>query len=203
MSVTAVPLRPIQKGTLAKLWIGIFALIAAALAFAWFTATPSAAQSPQAFLAWNGARADVVTTDSGLQYEVLEAGEEGAESPGPEDAAVVNYTLRLLDGEVVDEGQGQPFPLSQVFPGFGEGVQEMTIGARHMLWLRPELWLPPGVAPGDPPAPQMPFETTDILEFEVELIDVLSQEEFMQQMMQQQQLQQQLQEQMGEQLPPQ
>lgn len=197
MSVTAVPLRPIPKGTLTKLWIGIVVLIAAALAFAWFTATPGANMSPQAFLVWNGARSEVVTTESGLQYVILEAGPEGGESPAADDAVIVNYTLRLLNGEVVDEGQQAPFPLSQVFPGFDEGVQEMTVGARYKLWLRPELWLPPGVEPGDPPAPQMPFETTDVLEFEVELVDIQSQQEFIQQMMQQQQLQQQLEEQMG------
>lgn len=203
MSVTAVPLRPIQKGALVKLWIGIGLMIAASAAFAWSTATPSANMSPEAFLAWNGARSEVVTTQSGLQYEILEPGAENGERPGAEDAVVVNYTLRLLDGEVVDEGQRQPFPLNQVFAGFGEGVQQMRVGARHMLWLPPALWLPPGVEPGDPPAPQMPFETTDILEFEVELVDILSQEEFIQQMMQQQQLQQQLQEQLGDAPPPQ
>lgn len=177
--VTAVPLIPVPRSTLAKLWIGIGLLIAAAFALAW-CATSSRAlanTSPEAFMAWNASQDGVETTASGLQYKVLEAG-EGGEHPGPTDAALIDYEGRLTSGEVFDSGERVPLNLGQVVPGFGEGLQLMSRGARYRFWL------PPALGYGDTPPQGTPITAESVLEFDVTLIDFISQAQLMQEMQQ-------------------
>ena len=72
------------------------------------------------FLAANGKRAEVKTTPSGLQYEVLEEG-QGA-TPQTGDRVTVHYTGKLIDGSVfdssVDRGVPATFGVTQVIPGW-------------------------------------------------------------------------------------
>lgn len=90
-----------------------------------------------AFLAKNGARAEVKTTESGLQYEVLEAG-NGAQ-PTPADQVKVHYTGKLIDGTVFDSSveRGQPatFGVTQVIQGWVEGLQLMKEGAKYRFYI--------------------------------------------------------------------
>ncbi|AOY89048.1 peptidylprolyl isomerase [Marinobacter salinus] len=99
-----------------------------------------------AFLAENGAREDVETTESGLQYEVLEAGD--GEKPAATDTVEVHYTGELLSGEVFDSSRerGEPvtFALNQVIPGWTEGLQLMSEGARYKFYIPSELAYGPG-----------------------------------------------------------
>ena len=87
----------------------------------------------QAFLAANGKKEGVKTTSSGLQYEVMKAG-EGAK-PKATDKVTVHYHGTLLDGKVfdssVDRGEPASFPLNRVIPGWTEGVQLMPMGAKY------------------------------------------------------------------------
>ena len=69
MSVTAVPLRPINKGSVTRVWIGVAAVALCAAGLAW-AGQRNVTASPTAFLAQNGKEAGVVTTESGLQYKV-------------------------------------------------------------------------------------------------------------------------------------
>lgn len=118
------------------------------------------------FLAENGEREGVTTTDSGLQYEVLEEGD--GEKPGPTDQVRVHYTGELLSGEVFDSSRerGEPvtFGLDQVIPGWTEGLQLMSKGSRYKLYIPSDLAYGPGgnMAIG-------PHET---LVFDVELLEV-------------------------------
>lgn len=95
----------------------------------------------EAFLAENAKKEGVQVTDSGLQYKVLEEGD----GPKPEanDQARVHYEGRLIDGTVFDSSRerGEPvtFPLNAVIPGWSEGVQLMSEGARYRLFVPPEL----------------------------------------------------------------
>ncbi|MEE4298561.1 MAG: FKBP-type peptidyl-prolyl cis-trans isomerase [Pseudomonadales bacterium] len=133
----------------------------------------------EAFLAENGARPEVTTTESGLQYEALEAVHaELVEAPGtapggPTAVDVTHYTGRLLDGTVFDssEERGQPatFGLDQVIPGWTEALQLMATGERWKIWLPPEL-----AYGARPPSPDIPPNA--LLEFEVELIEVRPEE---------------------------
>lgn len=93
------------------------------------------------FLARNAERDGVTTTDSGLQYEVLVAG-DGA-SPAPADLVTVHYTGTLIDGTVFDSSveRGQPaeFPANRLIAGWVEALQLMRVGDKWMLYIPPEL----------------------------------------------------------------
>jgi len=99
-----------------------------------------------AFLAENAKREGVTTTGSGLQYEVLEAGNGPQPSAG--ETVTVHYTGELLNGEVFDSSRerGEPvsFRLDQVIPGWTEGLQLMNEGARYKLYIPSELAYGPG-----------------------------------------------------------
>ncbi|MES2996581.1 MAG: FKBP-type peptidyl-prolyl cis-trans isomerase N-terminal domain-containing protein [Verrucomicrobiota bacterium] len=98
------------------------------------------------FLETNGKREGVITTKSGLQYEVINKG--GAEkyvAPKDDKAAekqfVVNYKGTLVDGTVFDASpEGQPVPLSlMVVDGFKEALTTMPIGAKWKLFIPSKL----------------------------------------------------------------
>ncbi len=100
----------------------------------------------EAFLAENAEREGVETTESGLQYEVLEQGD--GEKPAATDTVQVHYTGELLSGEVFDSSRerGEPvtFALNQVIPGWTEGLQLMSEGARYKLYIPSDLAYGPG-----------------------------------------------------------
>ncbi len=94
-----------------------------------------------AFLAENATREEVTTTDSGLQYEVLVAG-DGA-TPRATDLVTVHYTGRLIDGTVFDSSvqRGQPaeFPVNRLIAGWTEALQLMQVGDKWMLYIPSDL----------------------------------------------------------------
>ncbi len=104
------------------------------------------AEAGEAFLAENANRDEVQTTESGLQYEVLEEG--NGEKPAATDQVKVHYTGELLSGEVFDSSRerGEPvtFGLNQVIPGWTEGLQLMSEGARYKLYIPADLAYGPG-----------------------------------------------------------
>ena len=106
-------------------------------------AQAEAAQAGVRFLEDNGQRPEVMITDSGLQYEVLEEGEAGADSPRASDTVTVHYHGTLIDGTVFDSSveRNQPatFGLNQVISGWTEGVQLMKVGDKYRFYIPPEL----------------------------------------------------------------
>ena len=120
----------------------------------------------EAFLAENVEKEGVLTTESGLQYKVIEEGE--GPSPTEESTVEVHYRGTLLDGSEFDSSykRGQPasFGVTQVIPGWTEALTMMKEGAK---W---ELYIPPSLASGPGGAGAMigPEQT---LIFEVELLD--------------------------------
>lgn len=98
-------------------------------------------EAGEAFLAENAEREGVQTTESGLQYEVIEEGD--GDSPKATDQVKVHYTGELINGEVFDSSRerGQPvtFGLNQVIPGWTEGLQLMNEGARYKLYIPSDL----------------------------------------------------------------
>ncbi|WP_432648883.1 FKBP-type peptidyl-prolyl cis-trans isomerase [Methylomarinum roseum] len=95
----------------------------------------------EAFLAENGKKDDVITTVSGLQYEIIEQG-EGA-SPAASDNVTVHYKGTTIDGNVFDSSydRGAPatFPLNRVIAGWTEGLQLMKEGAKFRFYIPAEL----------------------------------------------------------------
>jgi len=93
------------------------------------------------FLATNGQRPEVTTTESGLQYEVLTP----AEGPKPTSttSVTVHYVGKLINGDMFDSSveRGQPatFPLNRVIPGWTEGLQLMSTGAKYRFFIPSEL----------------------------------------------------------------
>ena len=136
---------------------------------------PAAAVAPMtarerglAFLAENGQRASVVTTASGLQYEVIASG-NGA-TPGPTDRVTTHYHGTLIDGRVFDSSvnRGEPlvFPVNRVISGWTEALQLMQVGDK---W---KLYVPSDLAYGERGMGDIGADETLI--FEVELLDVQS-----------------------------
>lgn len=103
-------------------------------------------EAGEAFLAKNADRDGIQTTESGLQYEVLEEGK--GDQPAKTDTVKVHYTGELLNGEVFDSSRerGEPvsFALNQVIPGWTEGLQLMNEGARYKLYIPSDLAYGPG-----------------------------------------------------------
>jgi FKBP-type peptidyl-prolyl cis-trans isomerase len=120
------------------------------------------------FLTENGQKEGVVTTESGLQYEVIVAG-EGAK-PAATNEVKVHYHGTLTDGTVfdssVDRGQPASFPLNRVIPGWTEGVQLMSVGSKYRFTVPSEL------AYGEAGAGQL-IGPNAVLIFEVELLEIL------------------------------
>lgn len=119
------------------------------------------------FLAENKKRKEVVTTESGLQYEIIKKGD----GPMPKDTNTVkvHYTGTLLNGKVFDSSRdrGQPieFPLNGVIRGWTEGVQLMPVGSVFKFYIPYQLAYgtqgsPPVIAGGS------------MLIFEVELLEI-------------------------------
>jgi len=121
----------------------------------------------EAYLAANKARPKVITTSSGLQYEVLTEG-SGAK-PKPGDTVKVHYEGTLINGSVFDSSyqRGQPteFSLEYVIPGFAEGLQLMREGSTYRLFM------PPNLAYGSNGSGPIPPYATVI--FKIELLSIV------------------------------
>lgn len=94
-----------------------------------------------AFLAENRARQGVLTTETGLQYEIVQSGD--GPRPKKEDQVSVHYEGRFLDGRVFDSSRkrGRPatFPLNAVIPGWTEGLQYMPVGSLYRFYIPSDL----------------------------------------------------------------
>lgn len=177
--ITAVPIRPIARGSVAKLWIALAVLALAAAALAW----------------WGTAAFQEIALPSGVRYRAI------AEGRGPTitsaDVAVLRYKLHVgsVEAPVIQDSDesGQPFvtTVAEVFPGFGEGLQKMRAGGTYILSL------PPGTHATAPPPPGAPFGLGDTLVFELSILQIGAGMAAQRQMQQMQQMQQQMQMQQG------
>ncbi len=156
--ITRVPLQPIEKGSLTKLWLAIILAILIGAGIAW-------AAVPQ-----------------GVKLDTLIAGE--GPTPGAEDVVFVKYVGKLDDGTVFDQSQdlplpvqgifpeGNPLPLDQMVAGFRDGAMQMQKGGKY------ELFIPADQGYGATPPPGAPIPPNADLTFEVELVDFMSRDDF-------------------------
>jgi FKBP-type peptidyl-prolyl cis-trans isomerase FklB len=93
------------------------------------------------FLVENAKKEGVITTSSGLQYEIITNG-TGA-TPTETDKVTVHYHGTLIDGTVfdssVDRGQPATFPVNGVIPGWVEALQLMNVGSKYKLYIPSDL----------------------------------------------------------------
>ncbi|MGB0777356.1 MAG: FKBP-type peptidyl-prolyl cis-trans isomerase N-terminal domain-containing protein [Flavobacteriaceae bacterium] len=120
------------------------------------------------FLLENASKEGVITTESGLQYEIIQEGNDV--HPDAVSSVTIHYVGTTLEGETFDSSRdrGEPstFGLNQVISGWTEGLQLMGEGAVYKFYIPQELAY--GATPRDG-GPIKPFMT---LVFEVELISV-------------------------------
>lgn len=122
----------------------------------------------EAFLTENGKRAGVITTESGMQYEVLQEGT--GPQPTLEDVVKVHYTGKTIDGKEFESsykaGAPAELPMKQWIKGFTEVLQIMHVGSRY------KVYIPSNLAYGaQSPTPAIPPYST--LVFEMELVEIV------------------------------
>ena len=145
-TITAVPLQPVKRGNVAKLWFGIALLVAAAL-----------------LLAWAGAGRTV-----GVLIKTVTPGR--GPTIGLNDGVIIEYTGRLANGTVFDSTDGRgPAPLlvGQVVPGFSSALQRMQSGGRY------KIHIPSKLAYGASQPPGSPIPPNSDLDFDVHVVQVV------------------------------
>ncbi len=121
----------------------------------------------KAFLAKNGKKKGVVTTDSGLQYLVLKKGD--GPKPKATDQVTVHYKGTLLDGTEFDSSLNRGKPMTRaanrLIAGWTEALQLMSVGSKYRLFIPPDLaYKERGMGPKIGP--------NSTLIFEVELLEI-------------------------------
>ncbi len=156
--ITRVPLQPIAKGALGKLWIGIAAVALAAAGIAWASLPPAV---------------DVETVTPG----------EGP-SPTVADIALINYKGTLPDGKVFDQAERAVFPLAEVVPGFTKALEQMQRGGKYKVLIPSELAYGDKQTGEIPPNTDLSFEV-ELLDFKSRA-EIEEQQRMMQQLQQMQ-----------------
>lgn len=124
-------------------------------------------QEGKDYLEQNAKKDNIVTLPSGLQYEVLIAG-EGEGNPTASSKVTCHYEGRLINGKIFDSSykRGTPatFPLNRVISGWTEGLQLMNTGSKYRFHIPSELGYGSRAMGSDIPA-------NSTLIFDVELIE--------------------------------
>ena len=145
MSVSQVPLRPIAKGSLVKLWLAVAALVALAYGVAYFGAGQ-----------FKTVTVDTVAAGTGPRITEM-------------DGVIIEYTGRTENGTVFDttEGRGPaPFLVMQVVPGFRQALTQMQQGGRY------KIVIPGRLAYGANPPQGSPIGKNEDLSFDVHVLQV-------------------------------
>ncbi len=177
-AVTAVPLRPLARGSVLKLWIALALLVALAAGLAW----------------WSTRWMQVVTLDSGVRVQTVRAG-QGPVMSAP-DVIAMRFQIHVnsVDGPVIGDSGPRPFvgTVQDIPPGFADGVQHTQAGGRYLISVPVS-----AVLNGQPVPPAARFRANDTLVVEAHVLQIdpgqasAYQMRRLQQMIQQQQLMQQ------------
>ena len=146
MSVSQVPLRPIAKGSMVKLWLAILLLAAIAFGIAYMGAGQ-----------FETVKVDTVTAGSGPAITEM-------------DGVIIEYTGRTENGTVFDTTDGRgpaAFLVPQVVPGFRDALVQMQQGGRY------KILIPGRLAYGPNPPPGSPLGPNEDLSFDVHVVQVV------------------------------
>jgi FKBP-type peptidyl-prolyl cis-trans isomerase FkpA len=157
--ITRVPLQPIGKGSLGKLWAAIAVAVLLAAGVAW-------AALPET-----------------VNVQTIQAGT--GPSPQADDLALVNYTGLLPDGKQFDKGEHTVMPLDQVVPGFAQALRQMQKGGKYRVEIPAKLAYGAKGAGPIPPNTDLTFNV-ELLDF-ISKADYERQMSMLQQMQQMQQ----------------
>ncbi|UTC66065.1 MULTISPECIES: FKBP-type peptidyl-prolyl cis-trans isomerase [unclassified Treponema] len=129
-------------------------------------------EEANAFLEKNKAKEGIIVTESGLQYEVLSKGKNDVH-PKEDDEVNVNYIGKLVDGHIFDDsyktGKSVKIHLSRVIPGWKEGLQLMSPGAKYRFYVPPALaYGEQGVVQGS----SVIIPGNAVLIFDIELVSI-------------------------------
>ena len=160
--ITRVPLQPVAKGSVGKIWLGVVlaVLVGSGVAYG--------------------------TRYKGVEIETVKAG-AGA-SPTKSDVALINYVGRLANGKEFDRGERAVLPLETVIPGFAEGLAKMQKGGKYVLEIPAEKAYGADEK-RNPQTGEVVIPANSDLVFEIELIDYKSAAELEQQRMMLEQMQ--------------
>jgi peptidylprolyl isomerase/FKBP-type peptidyl-prolyl cis-trans isomerase FklB len=134
------------------------------------TSAPSVPETPAGpdFLAQNAAAKGVVTTPSGLQYQIVRSGPAAGRKPMQGDTVTFDYEGKLLTGETFDSSYQRGEPISgevgAFVPGFDEALMMMRPGDEWIVWIPPEL--------GYGSTASGPIPANSVLRFRMELREV-------------------------------
>ncbi|EIZ78616.1 peptidylprolyl isomerase, FKBP-type [Novosphingobium sp. Rr 2-17] len=154
--ITRVPLQPIAKGSVTKIWLGVAAIALAAGGVA-YAAMPVSVHI------------DTLTKGTGV-------------SPTVADVALVNYKGTLPDGKVFDQQQQAVFPVAEVVPGFSQALQKMQRGGKYKVEIPAQLAYGDKQAGAIPPNTDLTFEV-ELLDFKSRA-EIEQQQRFLQQLQQ-------------------
>lgn len=120
------------------------------------------------FLEANGKKQGVITTASGLQYEVVKMGT--GPKPAATDSVRVHYSGKLLDGTQFDSSYERKAPaefmVGGMVPGFSEALQLMPVGSKF------KVWIPANLGYGEQGVPGSQIGPNSTLNFEIEMIEI-------------------------------
>jgi len=163
--ITRVPLQPVTKGSLTKIWLGVIVALLIGGTAAW------------------------AVRYQGLVVDTVKAG--AGPSPTLSDVVLVNYAGHLTSGKEFDKGQKVAMPVQGVIPGFSQGLQKMQRGGKYTLKI-PAAMAYGEQEQKNPGTGEVVVPANSDLVFEVELLDFKSAAEIEQQRQMLQQMQQQM-----------
>ena len=156
-AVTAVPLRPLARGSVLKLWVAVGLLVLAAAGIGW----------------WGTGWMQTQALESGARYRVLAAGTGPAFTEQDAAAMQIRLHLNAVDAPVLrdtaaDEDGAQPVvtTFNQLPPGMRPAATHFRAGGRYVLWIPAATYL------GGPVPPGAPFTSSDTLVLEVEVLQI-------------------------------
>lgn len=152
-SVTAVPLQPLPRGTVLKLWLGILLVILLAVGLAWLGTS----------------KLQFTTLDNGVRYRVIEQGT--GEKVTPNDLVQLHFEVtKVADGRIIlssaRTGQPENVTANSFFPGLRDVMLELREGGVYQVYATAQ------EATGEPVPPGQPVQSDDELEFKLRVVRV-------------------------------